>query len=71
LKIEKERPLVDVLEVEANPIGKIVYIVSTRDLPKAGHAWRNAEATALVVRGHGKGFVGGERAWTDKAHLTK
>ena len=71
LKIQKEGPLVDVLKIEANPIGKIVHIVSTGDLPKAGHAWRNAEATALVVRSHGKSFIGGERARTDKTHLSK
>ena len=59
LNIEPERPLIDVLEVEADPVRKIVHLVASRDLPQTGHSRGNAEAPPLGIRGHGDGLVGG------------
>jgi len=59
LNIEPERPLIDVLEVEADPVRKIVYIVASGNLPQAGHARGNAEAAPLGVGGHSDGLVSG------------
>lgn len=71
LKIEEKGPLVDVLEIELYPIREIVDIVPAGNLPQTGHAGENTEAPPLGIGGHGNGFIGGERARTDQAHLPK
>ena len=59
LNIEPERPLIDIFEVESDPVRKIVHIVASGDLPKTGNSRGNAEAPPLGIRGHGDGLVGG------------
>ena len=59
LNIEPERPLIDIFEVESDPVRKIVHIVASGDLPQAGHARSNAEAAPLGVGGHSDGLVSG------------
>ena len=71
LKIEEKGPLVDVLEIELHPIREIVDIVTAGNLPQTSHAGEDTEAPALGIGGHGNGFIGGERARTDQAHLPK
>ena len=71
LDIEPEGPVIDIFEIESNPIGKVFQFVAARDLPEAGHSWGDTESAALGVGGHGEGFIGGEGAGSDETHLAE
>ena len=38
LDVEPERPVVDVLKVEAHPVGEFIHLIAAADLPEAGEA---------------------------------
>ena len=63
--------MIDIFEIESNPIGKVFQFVTARDLPEAGHSWSDTEAPALGVGGHGEGFIGGQGAGSDETHLAE
>ena len=62
LEIQPERPLVDILQIEPDPVGKIGHFVAPGNLPETGHSRRDAEASPLGVGSHGDRFGAGKKA---------
>src|SRR6266508_1184719 len=68
-EIQPERPVVNVLEVQAHPVFELDDLIATADLPQAGEAGLDAEAPAVGQIMEASDFVHGQGPWTDEAHL--
>src|ERR1700690_1210654 len=69
LAIEPERPVVDVGEVKADPVGEVGDVVAPADLPEAGEARLDAQAAPVGVVVEALDLLDRERARPDEAHL--
>src|SRR5690348_17161060 len=67
--VEPERPVVDVLEIEADPILEILHVVPSAYLPETGQARPHAQATAMREVVEAFHFVNRQRPRTNEAHL--
>src|SRR5262245_3894830 len=68
-QIEEQRPVIDVFEVEFDPLVEVFDLVAAADLPEAGQAGLHGEAAALrgaFKLGH---LIERERARADEAHV--
>ena len=68
LDIEPKRPVVDVLEVEAHPVGEFIDLIAAADLPQAGEAGLDAEAAAMGEILEAPGLVHWQGPRADEAH---
>src|SRR5215469_9810251 len=70
LDVEPEGPVIDVFEVEADPVAEVFDVVAAADLPEAGKAGFDAEAAAMGEVVEAFDFIDGKRARADQAHFT-
>src|SRR3954464_2528956 len=69
-QIQPDRPIVDVFEVEPDPIAEIGNLVAAPDLPQAGEARFHAQTAAMSQVVKASDFIHRQRAWSDQAHFT-
>ena len=67
--IEPEGPVVNVLQVEADPFFEVDNFIAAADLPEAGEAGFDAQAAAMGKVAEPFDFIHREGTLTDEAHI--
>ena len=63
--------MVNILQIQPHPVGKIFHLVSAGNLPEARDPGADAEPTALGIGGHGQSLIGRQGTRTHQAHLAE
>src|SRR5258705_12955204 len=69
LQIQPKRPIVDVFQVQPDPVSEILNVVAAADLPQASHAWLDTEPPAVRGVIEPLHLVHRQRAGANQAHL--
>src|SRR6185295_9425555 len=68
-EIEPEGPVVDVFEVQPDPVAEIAHLVASAYLPEAGQTRLHTQAAAMGEIIEALDFIHGQRAGPHQAHL--